>query len=125
MTEQTQNAAEQVASVPNAVTLHVSYHDTVLLLMLAIIAGLLGHLMRTVERKEKVRWELAALEAASSGFVGYLAILLCKATGLSYEWTGVIVGLFGWLGATASVRLIERVVRKKLNIDGTVEDREP
>ena len=69
--------------------------------LLAALAGLLGHLMRVVERGGKVKWLVAGLEACASGFVGYLAIPMCKAMGLSYEWTGVVVGLLGWLGAAA------------------------
>lgn len=89
---------------------------TLIFILLAMIAGLLGHLMRVVERCGKIKWLVAGLEACASGFVGYLAILLCKAMGLSYEWTGVIVGLLGWLGAAASVKIIEKVVRKRLGI---------
>lgn len=89
---------------------------TIAYVLLAMIAGLLGHLMRVVERGGKIKWLVACLEACASGFVGYLAILMCKAMGLSYEWTGVIVGLLGWLGASASVKIIEKVVRRRLGI---------
>jgi multisubunit Na+/H+ antiporter MnhF subunit len=89
---------------------------TVAYVLLAALAGLLGHLMRVVERGGRIKWLVAGLEACASGFVGYLAILMCKAMGLSYEWTGVIVGLLGWLGAAASVKVIEKVVRKRLGI---------
>lgn len=91
-------------------------HRTLILILMAMVAGLLGHLMRVVERNGKIKWLVAGLEACASGFVGYLAILMCRAMELSYEWTGVIVGLLGWLGAAASVRLIERVVRRRLGI---------
>lgn len=93
------------------------YSKTVGLIMLAFIAGLLGHLMRVIERGGKITWPRAALEASASGFVGYLAILLCAAMDLSFEWTGVVVGLFGWLGASASVKILEKVVHKRLGID--------
>ena len=89
---------------------------TIIFVLLAMIAGLLGHLMRVVERGGKVKWLVAGLEACASGFVGFLATLMCKAMGLSYEWTGVIVGLLGWLGAAASVKIIEKVVRRRLGI---------
>lgn len=89
---------------------------TLVFILLAAIAGLLGHLMRVIERGGKVKWLVAGLQTCASAFVGYLAILMCKALGLSYEWTGVIVGLLGWLGAAASVKLIEKVVRKRLGI---------
>lgn len=89
---------------------------TLTYVILASIAGLLGYLMRVIERGGKIRWLVAGLEACSSGFVGYLTMLTCRAMGLSYEWTGVIVGLLGWLGAAASVRIIENIIRKRLGI---------
>lgn len=89
---------------------------TIAFVLLATLAGLLGHLMRVVECGGRVKWLVAGLEACASGFVGYLAIPMCKAMGLSYEWTGVVVGLLGWLGAAASVKIIEKVVRRRLGI---------
>lgn len=96
----------------------VSDHGrTIGLTLLAFIAGLLGHLMRTVERNGRVEWHIAALEASASAFVGYLTIQVCDALGLPNEWTGVIVGLFGWLGASTSVKILEQIIRKRLGID--------
>lgn len=93
------------------------------LVLFAFVAGLLGHLSRVIEEQGKVNWARAALEASASSFVGYLAILVCAALDLSFEWTGVIVGLFGWLGASASVKILERVVRKRLGIDDPDKDK--
>lgn len=89
---------------------------TIAFVLLAGSAGLLGHLMRVVESEGKIRWLVAALEGLSSGFVGFLAVLMCKAMGLSYEWTGVVVGILGWLGAAVSVRMIESIIRKRLGL---------
>lgn len=84
--------------------------------LFAMIAGLLGHLSRAVDKGKKIKWSVAALEACTSGFVGFIAILMCNAMHLSFEWTGVIVGLLGWLGAAASVKIIEAVARRRLGI---------
>ncbi len=84
--------------------------------MIAALAGLLGHIMRNSNSRRKTTWGRCALEAASSGFIGFLTIMLCKAMGMSYEWTGFLVGVLGWLGAAASIQIFERVARKKLGI---------
>jgi len=81
------------------------------------IGGIFGHLMRTFEKKESVHWGRACIEGLSAGFVGLLVLLMCQATGLSEQWTGVIVGVSGWLGASATIRLLERMVRKRLGVD--------
>lgn len=95
---------------------------TLVFILLASIGGLLGHLMRVVESGGKVRWRIACLEMLSSGFVGYLALMVCKAVGLSYEWTGVTVGVLGWVGASASVLLLERLVKRRFGINELSDD---
>jgi hypothetical protein len=84
---------------------------------LASFAGLMGYLMRNVNDRRVITWERTLLETFASGFIGFMSMLICKAMNLSYEWTGVIVGVLGWLGATVSMQLFERIVRKKLGID--------
>lgn len=83
----------------------------------ASFGGLMGHLLRSVESGQRITWGRALLEAGSAGFVGVLVLLMCQAMGLSQEWTGVIVGMSGWLGATATIRIIEAVVRKRIGIE--------
>lgn len=93
-----------------------SWYDHLIFSVLAAVAGLLGHHMRNVNSRRQTTFKRSLLEAASSGFIGFLTVLLCRAMGISYEWTGVIAGLLGWLGATASIQLFERVVRRKLGL---------
>lgn len=82
----------------------------------AASAGTCGHLLRTMDEGKPVKWGRAALEGASAGFVGVLVLLVCQAMALSEEWTGLIVGVSGWLGANATVRLLERIILKKLGL---------
>lgn len=82
----------------------------------AALGGLLGHIMRAMDRKEPINKTRAICEGLAAGFVGMLFMLLCSAMGLSEQWTGVIVGVSGWLGAEASIRIIEEVVYKKLGL---------
>lgn len=83
----------------------------------AAIGGVLAYLMRTLNKEEKPIWSRAIVEFLSSGFVGVLAALACKAAGIDYLWSGVIVGVFGWMGAEASIAMLGRIVRKRLGID--------
>lgn len=84
---------------------------------LASFAGLMGYLMRNSNDRRVITWERSLLETMASGFIGFLTVLLCRALNIPYEWTGFIAGVLGWLGATASIQLFERIVRKKLGIE--------
>jgi len=84
--------------------------------LLAALGGLLGYVMREHDKGNPLKAWRAATEALSSGFVGFLVMMLCFAMGLDPLWSGFIVGIFGWLGANVSIRLLERVVYDKLGI---------
>jgi LydA holin phage, holin superfamily III len=85
-------------------------------IVLAFVAGLLGYCMRTIKAGRKVRVAYAILEATSSALVGYLVFLLCKATHVGEDWTGPIVGVCGWIGASGTIRLLEKTVFTKLGV---------
>jgi len=82
----------------------------------AAIAGLLGHLMRVIEQGGKVSFWIALVKALSSGFAGVLIYMACQALDVSGPWVGVIVGTTGWMGADASIRLLETLIYRKLGI---------
>lgn len=82
----------------------------------ATLGGALGHLMRTFD-KQQFSWARCILESLAAGFVGLLMLLVCQAMALSEQWTGVIVGVSGWLGANATIRMLESLVRKRLGLD--------
>lgn len=86
------------------------------------IGGFMGHLMRTLDSRKKVVWMRAWLEGISAGFVGLLVMLACLAMKLSEQWTGVIVGVCGWLGAAVTIRMLENIVRKRF---GLAQESEP
>ncbi|PNU05866.1 hypothetical protein A8V01_14630 [Novosphingobium guangzhouense] len=82
----------------------------------AAAGGGLGHVMRESDKGNKIlRWRVL-LNMAASGFVGLLVTFLCQAVKLDDLWTGFVVGVFGWLGATVSIQLLERIVYKKFGI---------
>ena len=84
--------------------------------LLAAVGGLLGYVMREHDKGNDLSGWRAAAEALSSGFVGFLVMLLCRAMGIDPLWSGFVVGIFGWLGANVSIRLLERLVYDKLGI---------
>lgn len=77
----------------------------------------MGHLMRTIDSRQKINWSREILEGGAAGFVGLLVLLVCQAMNLSERWTGVVVGVSGWLGANATIRMLESIVLKKLGIE--------
>jgi hypothetical protein len=93
-----------------------AWTKTFLYSLFAAFGGVMGHLMRTIDKQEKIVWGRAALEGCAAGFVGFLTFFLCEALKLSPQWTGVIVGVFGWLGANATIRLLEGIVMQKLGL---------
>lgn len=103
-----------------------SWYDHLIVSLIAAVAGLLGHHMRNINNRRHTTFKRCLLEALSSGLIGFLTVLLCRAMDISYEWTGFTAGVLGWLGATASIQLFERAVRRKLglsdeNVIGTQE----
>lgn len=87
--------------------------------LFAAVGGFLGHLLRAIDAKQKINWLRAALEGVAAGFVGLLVMLMCNAMGFSSQWTGVVVGVCGWLGANVTIRILEKIVRRKLGITDT------
>lgn len=80
------------------------------------IGGVIGHLMRTMNKGGKITIGRCMVEGIAAGFVGLLVLLLCESMGMGEQWTGVIVGVSGWLGASATIQTLEGIVRKRLNI---------
>lgn len=83
----------------------------------AAVGGFMGYLMRTIDADKTVSWGRSALEGCASGFVGLLMMMTSHALGFSEHWTGILVGVSGWLGANASIRLLEKVVSSKLGVN--------
>lgn len=72
--------------------------------------------MRSLDKSHPIGYGRASVEGLAAGFVGLLVMLVCNELSLSEQWTGVIVGVAGWLGANASIRMLEKQVFHKLGI---------
>lgn len=90
-------------------------------LSLSVLGGILGYIMRTLDAGERPSLCRCVVEGAAAGFAGVLIILLCRVAGIGEEMTGLIVGVGGWLGATATIRKLEPFVFRKIGggNDGT------
>lgn len=80
------------------------------------IGGGLAYVMRENDKGNKIVFWRVTLNMASSGFVGVLVTLLCEAMKVDPLWAAFATGVFGWLGANASIRLLERIAYEKLGI---------
>ena len=89
---------------------------TLAYISVAAVAGGIGYALRTAKEGNRLTLWRMMLEGCAAGFVGLLFKLVCEETHLSDQWTGVVVGLAGWLGANASISLLERIVYDKLGI---------
>ena len=83
----------------------------------AMFAGVIGHLLRSINAEKRPSIVRTLIEGFSAGFVGILIALVCHAMHLGDEWTGVIVGVSGWLGATTTIQLLEKIINKKLGLN--------
>lgn len=80
-------------------------------------AGALGFILRSMEAGRPVSFTRVVVEALAAGLVGLIVMWICQAYHMSQEWTAVTVAISGWLGADASIQVLQRLVWRKLGID--------
>jgi len=80
------------------------------------IGGTLGYIYREIQSDKRPNPWRALVEGPAAAFVGIPVFLICDVMNLGVQWTGAIVSVFGWLGATATIHVIEKVVFKKLGV---------
>lgn len=91
----------------------------------AAIGGAMGYIMRNIDAGTPIRWSIVAVQAVAAGFVGMLVYMVCIEFSFSQYWTGVVVGVCGWLGANTSIGLLQKLVYKKLGLSGNTVQPEP
>lgn len=84
--------------------------------LFAATGGTLGHILRTMDGDKPIRWRMAFAQGVGAGFVGVLVLLACQAMKLNEQWTGLTVGICGWMGASATIVILEKVVFKRLGL---------
>jgi len=91
--------------------------------LIAAIGGILGHMMRKVGANKPIRIGETVLQGVGAAFAGYLILLGCRYMGINSELSGIVTGLCGWLGADASIVILQSYIYKKLNIsEGKMHD---
>lgn len=80
--------------------------------LLAGLGGALGDAMRRLNSNQPILWGRTITQGAAAAFVGFLVYQLCIAFGLSREWTSCVVGVCGWLGASATIQMLEPIVQR-------------
>ncbi|WP_223521509.1 phage holin family protein [Pseudomonas sp. GL-B-19] len=84
--------------------------------VIAATGGVIGHMMRKLGARQTIKLGETALQGVGAAFAGYLVLLGCRSAGVTPEVSGVIIGLCGWLGADATLVLLQSYIYKKLNI---------
>lgn len=84
----------------------------------AVLCGTLGCVLRLMDAGSNVSTTRVLVEGISAGVVGVLIMWICEAMAVSQPWTAVSVGVGGWMGASASIQVIQRAVWGRLGLNG-------
>lgn len=82
--------------------------------LLAAVAGALGYIVKQQNAKQTILWAEVTVRAASAGFVGLLVYWLCGIFKFDSNTTGIVVGVFGWIGATATMEVLRKIVFNRI-----------
>lgn len=99
--------------------------ETILFAIFAGAGGMLSYLLKSISRNEQPKITRAIIEALSSAFVGLIAMLACKGMDVDVYWSGVIVGVFGWIGAETSMLVFTRIVKLRLGLGNNDSCKKP
>lgn len=82
-----------------------------------VILAFLGGLISALMRREASTWQTALLGACGAAFAGFVVAHMCRATGLSDDWSYVFVGVSGWLGAARTIGYVERLLVRHTGLE--------
>ena len=83
--------------------------------ILASVAGGFARILNT-KGKRKVHVGRVLVELAISAFIGWMALLLARISGLTGDWLGLVCGIAGWIGPRM-LDLIAKPAVKPLGIE--------
>lgn len=83
----------------------------------AAFGGTLGFIMRQLDDKKPITFWRVVFEALCASFAGVLVMLLCQSLNMSVQMTGIIVGVFGWIGGSAAMRYLEKIASRKVGAE--------
>lgn len=86
-------------------------------IIFGVAGGMIGYATREQQKSHKIIWGRALLEGLASGFIGILVLLLSLEMGFSMLWAGFLVGVFGWIGATASIGVFNRIIASRAGFE--------
>ncbi|WP_092296339.1 phage holin family protein [Pseudomonas sp. NFIX28] len=93
-----------------------------LYIAIAATGGVLGHMMRKLSSNQQINVGETLLQGVGAAFAGYLVLLGCRSLNVSSDVSGVVIGLCGWLGADATLMLLQSYIYKKLKLE-RIEER--
>ena len=88
------------------------YWEALFYFAFAGFAGSIGHIMRSLNSNKTPMMSRVLVEGMGAACAGFLVYQVCLAMELSRQWTGAMVGICGWLGSTATIAMLEPVVRR-------------
>lgn len=101
----------------------LSWLEIAIFVCFAAMGGALGHTMREVGKGSRPTFGRVILEALAAGFLGIIMLLLCKALAADWIWSGVIVGVFSWLGVDKTTAAILKAVKYKIRVSLQEDER--
>ena len=85
--------------------------------LFAALGGALGFVMKQMDAAAPIKFWRVVMECGAAGFAGVLASQLCEVLGMSVQWTIIVVGVMGWVGGSAAMRSLEKVVNRKIGAE--------